>query len=759
MLRTLLFTCTFMCNFYAFAKTTIVKNPDELKAANTTAQAGDIIVLQNGEWKNVSISLNCKGTKESPITFRAETTGKVIITGLSKLSIGGNYIIVDGLYFTNGYAGNSAVIKFSIDKEQLANHCRVTNTVINDFNNPKRLDENYWVAFSGKNNRLDHCTFINKKNIGVLLAVLLDDERSRENNHSIDHNYFGYRLPLASNGGEIIRVGVSQHCEFNSNTIIENNYFENCDGETEIVSIKSGNNFIRKNLFKECQGSVVLRHGDQNTVENNVFLGNNKSGTGGVRIINKGQWVVNNLFYQCKGEGFRSPLSIMNGVPNSPAHRYVPVTDAVIANNTYIDCTPMSLCEGSDTERSVPPAKVQFLNNLFYTTKAKPLSYIHDDISGISFKGNVVNKMMTVNIPTGFSTASIAPGKSTILPITTGWDAVSNNLSDSLKRAGMERLSSPLKANPGFSDANLLASIEKNAYSDCGAKWFDSKNLQANVKPIRKDCKNADEIVAVFSSKHNAPIVINLTGTEYKFSTSLNIGNPATFTSTQKVAIRFSTSQPNTTFLFQLIAGNSLHVKNLNINLQDLKGINFIATDTTGSSRHSNINVENCTISDLNGTLIAASKTSVSDSIIIRNCSFSNGKGLLFNFTAETDKKGYYNVEKLTIVNSSFNNHTGQMLTMLRGGNDESTMGPNLYFANNHIKNCNAINGEALINIYGTQQSLIENNQFTNCNTGNPLILFEDAVKAKHLFRNNVLSGSGKVIMNKYVTETNNVIR
>lgn len=759
MLRTLLFACTFMFSVYAFAKTTFVKNQEELKAANATAQAGDIIVLQNGEWKNVSIALNCKGTKESPITFKAETTGKVIITGLSKLSIGGTYIVVDGLYFTNGYAGNSAVIKFSIDKEQIANHCRVTNTVINDFNNPKRLDENYWVTFSGKNNRLDHCSFINKRNIGVLLAVLLDDERSRENNHSIDHNYFGYRLPLASNAGEIIRVGVSQHCEFNSNTLITNNLFDQCDGEGEIISIKSGNNIIRNNLFKESQGSVVLRHGDNNTVENNVFLGNNKEGTGGIRVINKGQWVVNNLLYKCRGTGFRSPLAIMNGVPNSPANRYVQVTDAVIANNTYIDCTPLSLCEGSDTERSIPPAKVRFLNNLFYSTQSTPLSFIHDDISGISFKGNVVNNLITVSIPSGFSTATIAPGKSTILPISQKQDPANYNIADSLKSAAIARLSAPLKASPGFSDANMLASIEKNAYADCGAKWFDAKKLQASVKPIKKDCKNADEIVALFSSNQHAPVVINLTGSEYTFGTPLNFSSSATFMSSQRQPVTFSTNQPGDPFLFQLIAGNSLHFKNLDINFREFKGTTFIATDTSGSSRHANIKVENCTISNLNGTFISASKTSVSDSIVIRNSSFSNGNGLLFNFTAETDKKGYYNVEKLTISNSVFKNHTGQMLTMLRGGNDESTLGPNLYLANNQITNCNSKNGEAFIHLFGTQVSLIENNQFTNCNSGKVLISYEDAVKAKHRLQHNAITGSGKVVINKYVTETNNVIR
>ena len=73
-----------------------------------------------------------------------------------------------------------------------------------------------------------------KKNMGVLLAVILDDGRSRENHHSIDHNYFGRRPVLGSNGGEIIRVGVSQHCQFNSNTQITNNFFEQCDGETEL---------------------------------------------------------------------------------------------------------------------------------------------------------------------------------------------------------------------------------------------------------------------------------------------------------------------------------------------------------------------------------------------------------------------------------------------------------------------------------------------------------------------------------------------
>lgn len=258
-------------SLFSPAQTIRVANSNELEMATKNAKPGDTILLAKGDWKDLVLKLNCSGTEKQPIVIRAETAGSVTISGHSLLKIGGNYLVIEGLFFQKGYSGNDPVIDFRIDKDHIANHCRVTNCVINDFNNLKRLEENTWVSFSGKNNRIDHCSFLNKKNFGVLLAVLLDDDRSRENFHSIDHNYFGIRPPLGSNGGEIIRVGLAQHCQYNSNTRITDNFFEQCDGETEIISIKSGSNIVSNNLFKECQGGVVLRHGNNNTVENNIF--------------------------------------------------------------------------------------------------------------------------------------------------------------------------------------------------------------------------------------------------------------------------------------------------------------------------------------------------------------------------------------------------------------------------------------------------------------------------------------------------------
>lgn len=402
----LLSSCLLLLVYSANATIFIAKNETELATANKNAKPGDVVVLKDGIWNNTSIELTAIGKRKYPITFKAESPGGVIITGNSRLKIGGSYIIVEGLYFKDGFSGTDAVISFRTSKNQIASNCRVTNTTINNFNNPKRLEENYWVSFYGKQNRIDHCSFQNKKNLGVLMAVILEDQRSRENFHSIDHNYFGFRIPLASNAGEIIRIGVAEHCEFNSNTQITNNFFENCDGETEIISIKSGSNLIQNNLFKECQGAVVLRHGNFNTIENNIFLGNDKKGSGGVRVINKGQWVVNNFFYRCKGVGFRSPLSVMNGVPNSPALRYVSVSDAVIANNSFVECAPFSLSEGSDSERSETPYNVQFVNNLFFSNQNNILYKVYDNISGIQFSGNTISNTYKQQTVAGFEKPS-----------------------------------------------------------------------------------------------------------------------------------------------------------------------------------------------------------------------------------------------------------------------------------------------------------------------------------------------------------------
>ncbi len=751
MLRSLLLTASLLAVLTTQAKDIRVKNIDELNKANSKAQPGDVVILQDGEWKNVSIELDCKGTSLLPIVFRAQTAGKVRITGNSRLMIGGEYITVDGLYFTNGYAGKSPVVQFRSNKKSVANYCRLTNTVIDAFNNPQRMDENNWVLFYGKHNRMDHCTIRDKQNMGVTIAVILDDDRSRENYHSIDHNYFGFRIPLGSNGGETIRVGVSQHCEFNSNTQIVNNFFEHCDGETEIVSIKSGANVISNNLFKECSGSLVLRHGNNNIVENNIFLGNGKDGTGGVRVINKGQWVVNNFFYRLTGKEFRSPLAVMNGVPNSPAHRYVAAENAVIANNTWYECTPLGFCIGSDSERSQVPKNIFFLNNIVSNSKYKVYEAF-DNINYFHFAGNIKGQDNVQDLGDGWKRALLKTMtiQNTVVPIAAS--AGGSAIPDSIASLQTQKITGRLSKTQGFSGYPVFTSVLKNAKDSCGVKWFVSASKTANK--LTFTCKDAAQLEEQLAKTQADLTIIRLTGANYEFTKPLDINRNITITSSSSGKIRF-TSKQALSHVLEVNGGGLLTLSKLNLDLSGLKAEKFIISDKDGSTDHLNISLQKNTFTGFDGTFFYASKTSQLDSMVIAQNNFVNNKGILFYFMNETDKKGYYNIERMFFNNNKITGQQGQVLAMLRGGNDESTMGPRVWFNKNVLTNCNA-GDKALIYYHGTQYSAEQNNTFINCNKGGILIIYEDIVKAIHLFKNNVVKNSGEVKGNEFTEQSDN---
>ncbi len=721
-----------------------VKNEAELREANTKALPGDIIILQNGDWNNVTMKFTCSGTLLQPILIKAATRGSVIVKGKSNLQIGGNWLIIDGLVFTDGFYPDGHPWEFRVSK-QVAKNCRVTNCVIKSFNNPNRMKDNYWVALYGKNNRIDHCNFIDKTNLGVLMAIILDDDRSRMNNHSIDSNYFGIRKPLGSNGGELIRIGVSEHCTFYSNTKIVNNLFDRCDGETEIISIKSCGNLVRNNVFKECQGAVVLRHGNNNTIESNLFLGNGKEGTGGVRVINEGNWIVNNYFSNCIGEGFRSPLAIMNGVFNSPPNRYLPVKDAVIINNTFSNCTPFSICEGSDTERSVIPKNVFIQNNLFYSDKPIVAFQYFDKIDSIFFRGNIMNSKISKIIPNGFEQKAISVSKvfNNSFPSYTG-STSKIVLPYSISQEASKRLQTGLSDRIGSSNTSFFVALEKQS-NQLGIQWKMLQGIQTIEAKLPISCKDANEVYAALITKGKTVEII-LTGDAYVFDRSLSINQKVYFSSNQK-SIRFSSNQTNS--LFTLGSNAQLHLTSINIDANQLLTNQFIEADSSGTVIHFSVNINNCKFNNYKGkSFLTTFRSAYADLISIKNTTF-NQCGNLFTLTDEKENKGYYNVEKMMIDHCTFSNNNGQILGLYRTGNDESTMGPILFFTKNFIQNCN--DEAALIHLLGVQQSVFSDNHFDHSNANKIAIQYNDNVRAKHEQQNNVFLNSGSVIENKFV--------
>lgn len=371
-------------------KSYIVSNMDEYNATIPTLQAGDEIILKNGIWKDAELVFTGKGLPDVHIYLRAETPGKVRLEGKSCLKLAGEYLHVSGLVFTNGYTPSGSVIEFK-NNSHIADHCTVSNCVIDGFSNPEKSKQDFWIQMNGKNNTIEYCYLAGKSNKGMTLTVRLDSLTSVETNHHIYRNYFGRRDPLGENGGETIQIGLSETSQLNAWTKIEENYFDHCDGELEIISVKSCENLIMHNVFNECRGMLTLRHGHRNMVYGNIFLGNGKEGTGGVRIINKNQKVFNNFFSGLRGKGVCSALVLVNGIPNAKPKEYDQVKNAVIFSNTFYDCsTPFQFGFGNDAVRSMAPMNTILANNLVYCTDTEELIGVYDKTDGIRLENNLM---------------------------------------------------------------------------------------------------------------------------------------------------------------------------------------------------------------------------------------------------------------------------------------------------------------------------------------------------------------------------------
>jgi poly(beta-D-mannuronate) lyase len=384
------------------ARTVPVRSRSELARAISQIQPGDTIVMADGRWEDVQIQLTAAGSAELPITLTAQTPGKVILTGRSNVKLLGSHLTVRGLVFKDGHAPNSEVIIVGDHRHGPDSaHCRITECTILNFNPDTKGSEGIWVSLSGSQHRVDHCYFEGKTDKGPTLAILLDKVRSAPNQHLVEFNHFGPRPDFGGNGAETIRIGTGAFSTQISATRIEHNLFEACDGELEIISIKSWRNLVRGNVFLRCKGTLTFRQGQQNLAEGNVFFGGGVDDTGGIRIISVDQTVKNNLMMGLRGTGMRSALSMMNGAPGATVGNYAPVVRALMQSNTFIDVSAITMGLGANAERSQAPTSSLFQDNLI-VGGPKDLFVISSPITGIAFTGNVISGIAQAPASSGF---------------------------------------------------------------------------------------------------------------------------------------------------------------------------------------------------------------------------------------------------------------------------------------------------------------------------------------------------------------------
>ena len=380
-------------SMHTFAADFFVSNAFEItNTLNNLAGPGDTLIMTNGTWTNQTINFSDFGTSENPITLRAQTPGQVVLDGSSTLNISGDWLVVDGLLFEGGSLndGSNAIVEFRGSNGEATNS-RFTNSAIIDYNAANVDDRYHWVEIFGQNNRVDNNRFEGQNHSGVTVVVRRDDGSAQH--HSIDRNHFVDRPepvnPSSSNGFETIRVGTSSQSLSDSFTTVENNLFERTDGEIEIISNKSGNNTYRYNTFRDSEGTLTLRHGNDTRVEGNFFLGENNSRSGAIRVIGERQTIVNNYIANVDDRA-GGAISISAGVPGSANNQYFQVKDAIIAHNTLVNTagTLVTFDDGLGSNgRTLLAENVTFANNLLRSSGTT--IFEGNEGAGWTWEGNI----------------------------------------------------------------------------------------------------------------------------------------------------------------------------------------------------------------------------------------------------------------------------------------------------------------------------------------------------------------------------------
>lgn len=388
-----------------------VSSPAEIRSAVAAAGPGDTVCVADGTYDlRGELTITSSGKPGRPIVLKARRQGGAVLTGDSRFVVASaSHVVLEGFDIQSD-RGPAVELRGS-------HHVRVTRNVFH----LKEKTRGSWVLITGSGgdravpshgNRIDHNLFENKRHLGNFITIEGSrDGGSRVSQHdTIDQNHFRDIGPRVENVLEAIRVGSSDCSLSSAFTLLERNLFERCDGDPEYLSIKASDVTVRHNTFRECLGSLSLRHGNRNTVEGNFVFGNGRTGTftdstgktwalgtGGVRFYGDSMVIVNNYFEGLTGKEWDATLAVTNGNAaygdGQPLTKHFRIVDALIAFNTFVDNrTGIEIgYDGAGFQGNwwrLPPRGLRFVNNLVVGS-SDTLIKIFDEPESADWRGNI----------------------------------------------------------------------------------------------------------------------------------------------------------------------------------------------------------------------------------------------------------------------------------------------------------------------------------------------------------------------------------
>ena len=392
--------------------------------------------------------------------------------------------------------------------------------------------------------------------------------------------------------------------------------------------------------------------------------------------------------------------------------------------------------------RSARPLRIEVVNNVIYNSKGDVNPIIeHDKADGVTFKSNIIdNNGVEIKNAHGLITKDLTLtdiGSNIAVP-TTGFADV-----EVYKGFDFEVISNDLLGN-SRSKSNQIGAIlnveninldvlDKTKY---GANWFSNEVDKKEVTTHK--VTNADELIAKLKAAESGDI-IDLGLGLFNVDASLIIDKSITIKSSGDGKAQIVFSGMENTPLFELNPYGKLKIEKV-----ILKGNNnkyLFATLKKKMSNHFGLTVNYCEISNFKYAL-KVYKQSFAERITFEATSITNCENGI-ELSEETNDRGDYNTEYLTIDGCTFNNVQQNVIDYYRGGYDESTIGGNLLITNSTFMNSGASEeNRRLLNHNGIHNVNINNNTFKNNKVEFVSILWG---AKNNVESNNTIINSGKI--------------
>ena len=332
-------------------------------AAVAKAEAGDVVLVRDGVYRDAAARLSGQGEAGKPIVIRAATPGGVILNGESPLVIvDSQHLVVDGFVFDQVW-GQTVV------RLERCRRVRITNCAFIESGSVKSTFPRIVEITGGSQYcRADHLFMRGNLSMGVGCPYGRDTPPDQVNSdNTFDHIWFKDIVRRRNNGQEAVFLG-GGCTDTPHHATVEYNLFDNASGDAEAISNKSGYNILRFNTFRDSRAALVLRGGRNVRVEGNFFFNMRP----GLRIYGTEHEIVHNHIQDCT-IGIMAPTGTSYEVKYYNTF-YQGLTNTRIANNTIVNCSPVAfqLGRGHGTEGRASKAWQQKRNWDGNTTYNKP---------------------------------------------------------------------------------------------------------------------------------------------------------------------------------------------------------------------------------------------------------------------------------------------------------------------------------------------------------------------------------------------------